>query len=102
MATYTVAAGERGVRGKTLVADAADTVTFERNIGAVEILVVTADGDENDIWFTTDGSTAEVDGVNSQRLIGLRGASVQVDMDQGEVVSLVSAGTPTYDVSWVR
>lgn len=99
MASYIVADSEVGVRSKALVAATVDTVTFDRNVGKVEILVATADASGNDIWYTTDGSTPAVNGAASFRLVGLRGAAVTVDTPGGDVVKLISTGTPSYDVS---
>lgn len=110
MADYTVDAGDLGVRGKTLVADTVDTVSFTANLGGLsdgerggvfEVLVATADGD-NDIWVTVDGTTPEVNGATSHRLIGSRGAALRLASTRGDEVKLLSEGTPTYDATWTE
>lgn len=101
MAAYTVTSGQRGVHAKTLAATTADTVTFTgRTCRRVEVI---SDGTAA-LYVTVDGVTAAtVAGAATDVLpagaLSVRVVSVTAAGDT--VVSLVSAGTPTYDVTEV-
>lgn len=102
MAAYTVAAGERGVHAKTLVANTADTVTFTgRRCNQVEIV---SDGAAA-LYVTVDGVTAATvagaktdilpAGALSRRVLNVTLPSV------ASIISLISAGAPTYSCTEV-
>lgn len=104
MANYAIAAGERAANAKVLVAATVDTVTFPRWTSSVEVTSESPTA----IDFTVDGSVPTTGGANTFRLppqVSSRtvrcprvvppGAMIA----QPTVVKLISAGTPTYDVS---
>lgn len=97
MASYTVPAGEIGVH-ETLVASTADSVTFTDDITEVEVL--NRDG-AAEIYFTVDGSTPTVGGENCRVLPAAIGG-LELRVEHGDVVKLISSGTPTYSVSVVQ
>ena len=63
VAEYVVEAGHRTIRFTT-TPDVVDTVTFEANVGAIEVY---SDG-AADVWFTVNGGTPSVpaDGVSTE------------------------------------
>jgi hypothetical protein len=99
MATYTVSAGTVGVYVKTLVASTVDTVTFTDDISGIEL--GTSDGSAA-IYFTVDGSTPTVGGANCYMIPAAANAYRTIFDSSfaqvGNVVKLISSGTPTY---WV-
>lgn len=97
MAAYTVPTGKRAVHDKTLVAGTPDSVTFADDCDQVEVL---SDGTAA-VYFTVDGSTAVVSGNGCYKLPAGPVSAEKVDVPTagGTVVSLVSAGTPTYSVT---
>lgn len=101
MATYTVAAGERGVQAKTLAANTADTVTFTgRDCNQVEIV---SDGTAA-LYVTADGVTvATVAGAKTDMLpAGAPSVRVlNVNITGATIISLISAGTTTYSLTEV-
>lgn len=97
MATYAVAtlSNEIGTPAFTMVADTVDTVTFDRDTAAIEII---SDG-AAEIWYTLDGSTPAVDGSKSFYL------PAAPCVDRGDrysgattVLKFISPGTPTVRV----
>lgn len=93
MATINIAAGKIAANAKTLVAATVDTVTFADDVHRVEVY----NAGTGTIYFTTDGSTpvAAADGTWELPANTVR----QVDRVSGNVVKLISAGTPTYTVT---
>lgn len=96
MANHSVAAGELGVRQKTLVADTVDTVTFDRDCDEIEVLI--ASGTDR-IYFTVDGSTPTVAGNNTHEVLGGTALRVPVATSGDTVVKLISSTTPAYSVT---
>lgn len=95
MANYTVAIGEISVHEKTLVASTVDTVTFGRDPDRTEVY---NDSSTDRIYFTVDGSTPTVAGVNCY-VVPPKAARAVPSAGSGNVVKLISTGTPTYSVS---
>lgn len=97
MASYSVAGDELGVRDKALVAATADTVTFHKDCDRVEVMNVSGAAA---IYFSVDGSVPTVSGAKTYHLPSTA-SSLTVNVAGGgeTVVKLISAGTPTYDVS---
>lgn len=95
----TVAAGELGIRDITMTASTVDTVTFARDCEQVEVMKT--DSGTASIYFTVDGSVPTVSGKNTYRVPGLQGAALKVTVTGAgnTVVTLISSGTPTYDVT---
>ena len=95
MADYAIAADAVAVHDKTLGADA-DTVTFARPIERVEIIT---DGSAA-VCVAVGGTVATVSGANTYvipaQLGGVPGSKVITI--SGTVLSIISAGTPTYSV----
>lgn len=99
MAAYAVAAGERGVHAKALVAATVDTVTFAADCDAVEVMNETG---TSPISFTTDGTAPTVGGNNTYYLPAtICSVEVQPDVAGVTVIKLISAGTPSYSVTRV-
>lgn len=94
MATYTVAANERGVH-KTLVANTVDTVNFSKDCDRVEI--INRDG-AAELYFTTDGADPTVGGNNALMLPAAIGSYVATAVGGLSVVKLIANGTPAYSV----
>ena len=94
MATYTVAANERGVH-KTLVAATVDTVNFSKDCDRVE--VINRDG-AGELYFTTDSTAPTVGGNNTLMLPAAIGSYVTTAVGGLSVVRLISSGTPGYSV----
>jgi hypothetical protein len=105
VASYTVNAGERGARNKTLVANTVDTVTFPAWRDSIEIWT---DGTAS-IAFTTDGSTPTVDAATGEwlpatastrtvKVSRLPAAGSPSGAPAATVVKLISTGTPKYSV----
>ncbi|WP_394436288.1 hypothetical protein [Streptomyces sp. SGAir0957] len=97
MTTYSVADGEWGIHGITLVAGQVDTVQFPDDVNEVEIL--SHDGAAA-IYFTVDGSTPQVEG-RASRVIpaSISSAQVQPPTAGPTIVKLISAGTPKVSVT---
>lgn len=99
MATFTVADDEIGAYNKTLTADAADTVTLEGRVEAIE--VVNLNGSAA-IYFTTDGSEPEVEGAATHEIPAASGVRVvNIGGKDNVEVKLISDGTPVYSVARV-
>ncbi len=99
MTAHAVAAGERGVHAKALVAATVDTVTFAVDCNEVEVMNETG---TSPISFTTDGSVPTVAGNNTYYLPAAIGSvTVQPDAAGVTVIKLISAGTPSYSVTQV-
>lgn len=103
MSEYTVAAavsGQVAANDKTLVANAVDSVTFDEEIEAVEVLT---DGSAA-VYFTVDGSVPTVSGQHCFK-IPATGAATSLTVwppSRGLAeVQLISTGTPTYSVTRV-
>lgn len=100
MGSYTLTAGQRAAHAKTLVAATVDTVTFDSEVGQVEVL--SHDG-SSPIYFTVDGSTPTVAGAGTFVLpaaVGALEVPVAYNAAGGDTaVKLISAGTPTYSVT---
>lgn len=98
MASYSIAAGERGAYEKTMVAATVDTVTFAITPRAVEIVSDGAD----EIYFTLDGSTPVAKAPATYFLPAFAGATRVVRTAQSSLVAkLISEGTPKYSISGV-
>lgn len=97
MANYSIAAGQRAVHDKTLVANTVDVVTVTPSVRQIEIL---SDGIAA-IYVTIDGSTPTVSGSNTIKVPSGSASSTVVDTPAtlGEVVQLISSGTPKYSVT---
>lgn len=99
MADYTVAAGDKAVHAKTLVADTVDTVTLGRDWKEIEVL--SHDGAAA-IYFTTDGSEPTVEGAHCDVVPATPSSAIVKRRGAGPTtVRLISAGTPLYSVSGV-
>jgi hypothetical protein len=99
MAEYKVAATEIGAHKKKLTAEAVDTIVFARAVAAVRIVTDGADW----IYYTTDGSVPVV-GSSSCHAIPAMAMIDIVDLREqgpasGRTIKMISAGTPTYDIS---
>lgn len=103
MASFDIAADEIGAYEKKLTANTVDSVTFHRDLEAVEVV---SDG-ASAIYFTVDGSEPVVGGEKTHALPASSSVRV-VDTPSPEgvravsrttVVKLISAGTPTYSVA---
>jgi hypothetical protein len=96
VASYTVAAGERGVHNKTLVAATVDTVTFSEDLREIEIL---SDGAAA-VFVTVDGSAPTVAGNNTDILPagGMTARTLTSAPGGDTAVKLISSGAPTYSV----
>lgn len=96
MASYTLAAAERGVHAKTLVANTVDTVTVAGDLSRLELY---SDGAAK-IYYTTDGSTPTVGGANTEFMPDQPSSreirELVADDDDETVLKLKSSGTPTY------
>lgn len=92
-----VPAGDRAVHNVPLVADTELLVEFGYPVTAVEIL---SDG-AADIYLTTDGTPATVEGGNCERIPagGINSGTVQAPYGQDTTVRLISAGTPTVSIT---
>lgn len=97
MASYTVDTAERGVYGKTLTQNVADTVTFTEDQGQIEVI---SDGAAA-LYYTVDGDTPTVAGGHCYcQPIGVVSVrEVDAPRQKATVVKLISSGTPTYSVS---
>lgn len=102
MASYSVAAAERGAYGKTLVASTVDTVTFADDRARIEVV---SDGTAA-IYFTVNGTTPTVGGAATYEIPAGSAAVREVAVDfgsrdqaGGSVVKLISSGTPKYSVA---
>lgn len=94
MASYSVTTGTRSAHAKLLVANTADTVTFADNVYYVEIL---SDGAAA-MYVRADGTAAVVAAAGTVVLpAGV--VSRYVLRTNGNVVSLISSGAPTYSVT---
>ena len=97
MASIAMAATDVASYNNTAVASTVDTVTIARD---AEFVRVYFDAGTTAIFFTTDGSTPTVNGVNCYRVPATVGAatSVNVTGSSPTIVKLISSGTPTYSV----
>jgi hypothetical protein len=97
MASYTVASGQVGAHGKTLVASTVDTVTFTGE-DPPDVTVI-SDGAAA-VFYTVDGSTPTVNGANCYLLpAGVVSSDRRlIPTAAPAVVKLISSGTPTYSV----
>lgn len=95
MASYTVAAGERGAWEKTLVAATADTVTFTEDLTSVQVINEGTVG----IYVRLDGTAPTVGGAASLYVPPSSVTSFSSTDVAGTVVKLISSGTPKYSVS---
>lgn len=97
MADVVVGTGEVSSGRLSLVADEVQTITFSNNIGAVQVI---SDGAAA-VYYTVDGTDPTVDGTNT---FELPAGSVSVDERTtvntvaGDVVKLISSGTPSIRV----
>lgn len=91
-----MSAGDKAVHRKTLVAATEDVVTFPRRVNIVEII---SDG-AGDLFGTSDGSPATIDGPNCFRLPGGVISSIEVSggNESPTVVRLISTAATTYSV----
>lgn len=98
MADVTVAAGEVSSGRIILAANTVTTVTFADNIGAVQI---TTDGTAP-VYYTVDGRTPSVDSRIAyeipQAAIGIATNETANTPGAGDIIKLISAGTPTVRV----
>lgn len=95
MASYS----EARAKHATLVASTVDTVTLTgtgRNFSAVEVLHKSP-AVADPIYFTVDGSTPTVNGPNTD--VVMPGGWKTVATPDGDVIKLISAGTPAYAVT---
>ncbi len=101
MASYVVANNEVGAHAKTLVAATVDTVTFtDRDAEVVEVVNISG---ADAIYFTTDGAAPIVAGNGTYFLPALTSTrEVGIPTAGTTVIKLISAGTPSYSVSWAR
>ena len=77
----------------TLVADTADTVTMSG--GARKRAEIVNHGTDA-IYFRTDGTTAV--GLADENEVVLGGERLTINLSNTGIVSVISAGTPTYSV----
>ncbi len=97
MPSYTVASGALAAHDKTLTAATVDTVTFTDATSVVEIL---SDGAAR-LYVTVDGTTPAVSGANTDLLVAGIASGVRISTT-GNIVKLISSGTPTYSVRRVQ
>ncbi len=97
MASYMVAAGQRGVHRKTATANVVDTVTFTDNVEQVEII---NDGSAA-LYVTVDGQPPTVAGPHTDELPagGPSSRTIAAPAFTGAMVLLVSDGAPAYSVA---
>lgn len=97
MASYTIATGAIALHDKTLVGGFVDTVTLVDVFRGLEIY---SDGAAA-IYFTMDTTTPTVSGTNTIKIPGGGPSSTVIDTPDipGTVIKLISAGTPTYDLT---
>lgn len=96
MATYSVAAGKRGVRAKSLSANVEDVVDFADDIPAVEVYVESGTAT---VYFTTDRSTATVAGDNTDPVAPGSSLAVTVWTGGPSQIRLKSSAAAVYHVS---
>lgn len=100
MANYTVANGMASSGRFTLVADEITVVTFTENIGKARVI---SDGVAA-VYATFDGTESSVDGPNTYELpAGMAYAREELTTNTpaGDIVSLISSGTPSVRVERV-
>lgn len=96
MATYTVAAGKRGVRAKTLGANTEDIINFSEDISAVEVYVESGSAT---VYFSTDRSAATVAGDNTDPVAPGSAVTTEVWTGGNSQIRLISSATAVYNVS---
>jgi len=99
MAAYTVPSGNIAANDKTLAAGVVDTVTFQDAIGGIEVLT---DGSAA-VYFSVNGTTPTIGGTNTYKIPAAGGVVTRnvnpVPNEPAAIISLLSAGTPTYSVT---
>lgn len=99
MASYTLAAGGKGVYGKTLVENTVDTVTIEGDCEAVEVI---NESGSKAVYFTTDGSAPTVKGATTHEVSAIAGRTLKVNtggiVGENTIIKVIAAGTPEYSV----
>lgn len=98
MADVTVGPGEVSSGRLTLAANTVITVAFTDNIGAVQI---TTDGTAP-VYYTVDGRTPTVDSRIAYEIpaagVGIATNETANTPGNGDIIKLISAGTPTVRV----
>lgn len=92
-----VPAGDRAVHDVALVANTELVVEFGYPVNAVEVL---SDG-AADIYLTTDGTPATVEGGNCERIPagGTNAGTIDAPYGMDTTVRLISAGTPSVSIT---
>jgi hypothetical protein len=98
MASYNLAAGDKGVYEKALAAATVDTVNVQRK-GVSRVRIIT--NGSASIFIRTDGTAPTVGAQAADYLPAVAGAYVDVPFPSDSAtgsVKLISVGTPTYSV----
>ena len=99
MALHRIARGQIAVHAVTLIANVADTVTWQDEVEMVEVLT---DGSV-DVYVATDGNPATVDGQNCYRIPQNEGLATWRELNaSGGTLSIISSGSPLYSVTNVE
>lgn len=99
MTQVTIAANQVSSGRLTLTPNAVTTISFEQNIGAVQII----SGGQAAAFYTVDGSEPTIDGLNTFELpAGLASVderdTTNLPGAPTDVVKIISAGAPTVRV----
>lgn len=84
-------------RHKTLVAATVDTVTFSTNFGHVEVKNRASSG--AGIFFTVNGAAPTA--LADDTFVVMPGESLQVRLESGDTVKLISATADAYSVTGI-